>query len=595
MKIRVLCSCLLLTLSMTGALLAAAPLAWALSGYEVRFEFSDGADLEDDLRKGATTIQLKDRPPPTLYLLKQRAAKDVSNLTDIIMAQGYFKPDVSSRIRAEADNRAEVVFSVSPGPRYEVHSVQIDVQPPERRQALNLPSPEDLKLRPGSPALAQAVRSARQSLTRHVVQQGYVYAAQDKPVLLLDHERRGVEITFTLHPGPLADFGETRLQGLEHVEPDYVLAKTGWSPGDTYDPAKIQAFKERLLETGLFSLVQVTHPDSLNSQGRLPLTVELKERKRHSISLGIGYDTDVGPNLSASWEDRNFAGKGEQLRYELYLSEPLQEVKARYRQPVFFRNDQSLILQSTLSNEDTEAYTSTGGELSLNVERSLNPANTVSAGIAYRGASVEDAESSDFFHLVSLPLSFDHDTRDNILDPKKGRRINLRLTPYQEMAQARNQFVEARLSGWRYIGVADATVLALRGQIGSLAGAETEDIPADVRFFAGGGGSIRGYPYQEVGPRRDSDPFGGRSLVECSVELRHKFTQRFGSAVFLDGGNVYDDPVPDFAPSLRWGAGAGLRYYTAVGPLRLDVAFPLNKDPDHHDDFQVYISLGQAF
>jgi translocation and assembly module TamA len=379
------------------------------------------------------------------------------------------------------------------------------------------------------------------------------------------------------------------------VDPDYVRSKTGWSAGDTYDPEHIRAFKERLLETGLFSMVQVTHPENLNEQGRLPVTVEFKERKRHSISAGLGYDTDVGPNLSASWEDRNLLGKGENLRYELSLSPPLQELRARYRQPVFFRTDQSVVLQGALKNEDTEAYTSTGGEVSLDVERQLSSSNTVSAGIGYSFADLKDAEDSDFYHLLFLPLTFDHDTRQDVLDPRNAIHVRFDLIPYQEIAQVSNQFLKNIVSGWWYPGLTETGVLALRARVGSIHGAPTEDVPADVRFYAGGGGSIRGYPFQEIGPRRDSDPFGGRSLVECSAELRFRLTERFGSAIFVDGGDVYDEPVPEFDSSFRWGAGVGLRYFTAVGPLRLDVAFPLNRDPDHHDDFQVYISLGQAF
>jgi translocation and assembly module TamA len=568
---------------------------WALTGYDVSFELSDGSGLKAEMQQASRTVLLQDRPPATLYLLKHRARKDLGALKDILQAKGYFKPDVSVQVHDKPEDLANVVFSIDPGPQYLIHRLRIDVQPPDLKSRLNLPDPEGLGLAPGTPALAQAVRSASQSLIRRVRQQGHVFANQDKPVLILDHEHRRVEIAFTLTPGPVALFGKTGLKGLEHVDPEYVRSKFPWSPGDRYDPDQITTFKERLLETGLFSLVQVNHSESLNPQGRLPISVELKERKRHSISLGVGYDTDVGPNLSASWKDRNLLGKGENLKYELSLTPPLQELRARYRQPVFFRTDQSLILQAALKNEDTEAYTSMGGEVSLDVERQLSSSNTVSAGIGYSFADLEDVEDSEFFHLLFLPLTFDHDTRQDVLDPRDAIHVRLDMSPYQEIARVSNQFLKSMLSGWWYTGLTPSSVLALRGRAGSIFGVSTEDLPADVRFYAGGGGSIRGYPYQEVGPRRDSDPFGGRSLVECSAEIRFKLTDRFGSAIFVDGGDVFDDPAPEFDSSFRWGAGVGLRYFTPIGPLRLDVAFPLNRDPDHHDNFQVYISLGQAF
>jgi len=587
------CRVLLLVLSLVAPFAGTASHARALSGYDVSFEFSDGSGLKAEMEQGSTTVQLKDRPPATLYLLKHRARKDLGVLADILKAKGYFKPDVSVQVHEKPEDPAEVIFSIKPGPQYLIHRVRIDVQPPGIK--LHLPGPKGLGLAPGTPALAEDVRSARQSLVRQVRQQGHVFATQDKPILIVDHEHNRVEIAFTLTPGPLALFGETRLKGLEHVDPEYVRSKIPWTPGDTYEPEQIATFKERLLETGLFSMVQVNHPDSLNPRGRLPISAELKERKRHSIGAGVGYDTDVGPNLSASWGDRNFLGKGENLRYELSLSPQVQALRARYRQPVFFRTDQSLTLQAALKNEDTEAYTSTGGEIFLGVERALGSFNTVSAGLGYSFADLEDTEGSEFFHLLFLPLSFDHDTRQDFLDPRDAIHFRFDVTPYQEIAQVSNQFLKTMLSGWWYPGLTDSTVLALRARFGSISGASTDEVPADLRFYAGGGGSIRGYPYQEVGPRRDSDPFGGRSLLECSAELRFKLNERFGSAVFVDGGDVYDEPLPEFDSTFRWGAGVGLRYFTAVGPLRLDVAFPLNRDPDHHEDFQVYISLGQAF
>ena len=582
-------------MAMAASVVLAPVSAFGLSGYEVSFEFSNGEELKAELQQGSRTLQLQDRPPPTLYLLNHRAQKDLPILKEILTARGHFKPEVSAQVKDGQKDEAHVVFSVTPGPVYDFHSVEIELQTSGPGPQLELPTAEDLGLAPGTPALAQKIRSARQALTRNIAEQGYVYASQDKPVLVVDHDQRHVEVTFTLAPGPLADFGQIGLEGLEHVEPEYVLSKTGWEPGQRYDPDKIEAFQERLLNTGLFSMVQVRPHETLTDKGRLPITVVLEERKRRSVSLGVGYDTDVGPNLSASWEDRNLLGKGENLRFELGLSAPEQEIAAKYRQPFFFRTDQSLIVQAALRNEDTEAYMSTGGEVSMDVERSLSSRDTVSIGVTYSFSDLEDVEETEFFHLLSFPLIFDHDARKDVLDPRDGHRFNIKLEPYQELAPSSNQFLQTILSGWWYVQLSDPTVLALRGKVGSISGVGTSAVPADVRFYAGGGGSVRGYPFQEVGPRKDNDPFGGRSLVEASIELRHTFTNRFGGAVFVDGGNVYDEALPEFDPSPRFGAGLGLRYYTPVGPLRLDVAFPLNRDPDNHDAFQVYISLGQAF
>ena len=139
-------------------------------------------------------------------------------------------------------------------------------------------------------------------------------------------------------------------------------------------------------------------------------------------------------------------------------------------------------------------------------------------------------------------------------------------------------------------------ILAGRGRVGSIVGESTEDVPANKRFYAGGGGSVRGYEFQSVGPLdNDDDPLGGRSLIAVGAELRTRITDSIGLVPFVDGGTVYDSSYPDFDETFRWAAGLGLRYFTGFGPIRLDVAVPLNKRDDIDDDFEIYISFGQAF
>jgi translocation and assembly module TamA len=171
------------------------------------------------------------------------------------------------------------------------------------------------------------------------------------------------------------------------------------------------------------------------------------------------------------------------------------------------------------------------------------------------------------------------------------------VTPYTGTGDGGLLFAVGTVSGsaYRALDTDRRFVLAGRAKFGSLVGEETDDVPANKRFYAGGGGSIRGYEFQSVGPLdANNDPLGGRSLIELNAELRVRITEQIGLVPFVDGGMVFDSVYPDFEEDLRWAAGLGVRYFSAIGPLRLDIAIPLNKR-EVDDSFQFYISLGQAF
>ena len=200
--------------------------------------------------------------------------------------------------------------------------------------------------------------------------------------------------------------------------------------------------------------------------------------------------------------------------------------------------------------------------------------------------------------MLSLPLHFDWDSSGNLLDPSRGGRVILQLAPFQDIETTDLNFLKSRITATRYLRLlkAPSLVLAGRASLGVINGTSLLDIPPDERFYAGGGGSIRGYAYQSVGPLDEGDdPIGGRSVLELSAELRFMLTDRIGMVTFLDGGSAFASTFPDSSEDLQWAAGLGFRYFTPIGPLRLDVGFPLDRRTEIDDAFQIYVSIGQAF
>ncbi|MFP4257478.1 MAG: autotransporter assembly complex protein TamA [Desulfovermiculus sp.] len=567
--------------------------------YTVSFQDPENSGLISELRQVSAIVQNQDDPPATVNLVKRRAQNDLPRMTEVLKAQGFFDARIDLKVDpGKDDDPVRVEFAVHPGPAYHVREVNIDPWRSSSLSDVNLPSRQELKLPSRARAKADAVRRGKSLLQSKLQSQGFVLAEIDSPVLRLHSQKKCVDLIYRVDPGPKARFGPVEIKGLNRVKESYVRDRIPWNTGELYAPQAVRNLKDSLLKTGLFNMVQVEHKDSVDDQNQLPMTVTVREVDHKRISLRLGYETDTGPQGKAAWEHLNLWGKGRKLRFELEGSEIKQEVLTRYTQENLADKDLDLVLKGSIFREDLDAYTSTGGRMSSHLEHQFHPNLRLGGGLGYKGSRVKDTKGDKTFHQLSLPAFADWDTRNDVLDPRQGTSQSLHLTPMFGFLGEEFSLLKSSLSSHWYFDLLPEKgrgVLALRGKLGSISASDTADVPADERWYAGGGGSIRGYPYQEVGPYQDKDPVGGRSLLEVSAEFRWKWTPKIGSVAFVDAGNAFDSSLPDPGDKLFWGAGGGMRYYTGIGPLRLDVAFPLTSDEHIDDNFQVYISLGQSF
>jgi translocation and assembly module TamA len=267
------------------------------------------------------------------------------------------------------------------------------------------------------------------------------------------------------------------------------------------------------------------------------------------------------------------------------------------RVPAFFDDvKNTLLVDAEAKEESLEAYDATRIGFTTSIERAFTDELSASAGISLEASQIRDeVQGDEQFALVGLPLALSWDTTNDLFDPRRGNRLKLAVTPYTSVAGEPANFVVARAFDSFYLNLGGDVVLANWARVGFILGEEAEDVPADKRLYAGGGGSVRAFGYQRLGPLdEDGDPIGGVSLVELGTELRVRITEEIGAVIFAEGGNVYSDLAPDFSDPFLWGAGVGLRYFTSFGPIRLDVATPIN--PRRDDDIvQFYVSIGQAF
>jgi len=327
------------------------------------------------------------------------------------------------------------------------------------------------------------------------------------------------------------------------------------------------------------------------------------ERKPRTFKGGVTYNTDDGPGVRVSWEHRNLFGGGERLKLHAAASPVSKVFEANFENPFFLDQKQRLLAGFRAADEDTEAYHGQNVTGEVKIARKLGEHVSAQAGLGYRSSLVyDDAANPNAadtrFNLATIPLGLSADTRDDPLNPAKGWVLAVNAAPWLDTQGTNLNFVKAVVSGSHYLRLLDkpALVLATRASLGSIAGVSASRLlPPDIRFYAGGSGSIRGYAYQTAGPLRGHKALGGRSLFDFGTELRIRLSEMFGLVFFVDGGNAFEDEYPDPSQGLLLGAGTGLRVYTPIGPFRVDVATPLHRRKDVDDVFQLYISLGQAF
>ncbi len=581
--------------------------------YDVRFEGPADSALTGELRAASAAAQETGRPPPSLAILRNRARGDVPRLESTLRSEGYYEGSVSFHIdedpspptlatgvgmvdQALGSVGTHVVFDVAPGPQYRFLNRRIEVIGDPHGYVT--PSFGKLGLQEGEPARADAVIAAESALLRNARVQGHAMARVGDRRSIIDPENRTMDIDLAIEPGRVFQFAMPVVYGQTTIDDDFLEQRTKIEPGRRYDPADVERAQQRLIDTNLFAAVRVIEGPEPDADGNWPVSFEVTERKPRTIGAGVGYVSDEGPNVRAFWEHRNIFGAAELLRIEAEVGQSVQEVKGQLRKPDIFMPDLDLLAGGSLGHEDTDAYESTSIQASLGVERHFNRRLSGTVGIAYRLADVTDEDNEEErFALLSLPAGLRYDRSDSLLDPSTGYRLVVEGTPYWDTLNTETQFFKSQLTGTRYFRVISdpRVVLAFRGIAGSIAGASINDIPADERFYAGGGGTVRGIPFQRAGPLEDGEPTGGRSLLAANAEARYRMVGNLEGVVFLDGGSAFETQTPEFGEGWRFGTGAGVRYISPVGPIRADVGVPIDRRKGIDDAWQLYISIGQAF
>ncbi len=579
--------------------LVAGPAARADLNYHVEITGAEDSGLASLLDKVSELKTLEDKPPVSEEALRRRADGDLSRLADAAHSLGYWDADFSYDVDTSAET-AKVTVTVRQGPLYHVASVRV-LGPDE--QPLSIPQDgKELPLKPGDPARTAPVVATETALLAAFGDSGYPFAKTENRRVEIDRGTQTMDVTYTLDPGPVMRFGPVTISGLERLNPAYVEGRVRWRGGEIYDENKVEETRRRLIETGLFSTVQITPTADPEHPGEARMTIDATERVHRTIGAGLAYNTSQGFGARAFWENRNLFGNAESLRLSADVGQQLDAFRATFRRPDFFVVDQDFLATAEIANDTPVAYNSRRTLATTGIERRLDRWLTGGFSVLAEKANVTQLANvpglgTQRYELFGLPAYIKLDQTDNLLNPTAGYRAQLSVTPAGTFSGSHLTFATNLLAGSTYwaLGEDQRTVLAGKLALGSLDGAPLFQLPADQRIYAGGGGSIRPYGWQLAGPLApNKDPIGGRSSMVLNLETRIKITETIGIVPFVDAGSYYESPVPQLGRTLLYGVGVGARYYTAFGPLRLDLATPLHKR-SADSPIQVYISLGQAF
>jgi translocation and assembly module TamA len=388
------------------------------------------------------------------------------------------------------------------------------------------------------------------------------------------------------------------------VAEPYLQTYREWSPGETYQRSRLDAFEKALMQTGLFRFVAVK-PAAESEVGRsggsdsgLPIVARLEEAKHRTFGGGLRLSTNDGPGARAFVEHRNFFGANETARLSATAGLFEQDVSLEFRKPQFPRPRDTLVSGVTLRHVDDDAFEEVRFQINAGIEREVSERLLIGAGGLVNIADIKDGNRIGRSNLFGLPLTAAYDASDDLLDPSKGFRLFGALTPFIGTFEEQDLlFTVFEFKGAVYRALSDDKrwILALRGRLGSIFGNARDEIPPPQRLYSGGGGSVRGYDTRFIGPLdSDGDPVGGRSVAELGAEARLRLTSTIGLVPFVEAGTVSDAMFPDLDKGVQYAVGLGLRYYTIVGPIRADFAVPLNPR-DEDDAFHFYIAIGQAF
>ncbi len=564
--------------------------------YSVEFEgLEDGKALKA-LRSSSQLVALRKKPPSSINALRFRAESDIPELVRVLHAQGYLEAEIDITIK-EDPRDYNVLIQIRPGPLYLIEKYKIELEN-ETNVECPKPSLRELGITVGDPADTKQILDSELCALQLLSEYGFPLAAIKNREIIADGKTKRVKVFLTIDTGPLAFFGPSSIEGNSSVRSILIEQEIKWCEGEQYNSCLVENTQKSLMELGLFSSVYITHPKSLNRHDQLPMKVEVCETKHKTISLGASYQTTFGAGATFGWENRNVGGLGRTAMLQADIAQRYHTGIASYTIPNFHRVGQNFIMQAQAAHESIKPYRMQSYSFLNRIDRKIGEFLFFSIGPKIEYMLVSNSVDNGNFFLIEAPLFLRWTNVEDFLNPTSGLRFEYRGVPAVNIKDISDFYYSQVFTFSSYLPVwqNEGLILAQKITLGTIFSNGLGAIPVPKRFFGGSEDNLRGYKYFTVSPLDEDDkPIGGRSAIYYSLEPRFRFSKSIGIVPFLDIGNVYETSIPSFRGKWRKSTGIGLRYYSFLGPLRMDLAFPLNRREGIDPKWWVFVSLGQAF
>lgn len=567
--------------------------------YFIQFDYRDSIDIKGKIEDASRLIALEKTPPTNINALYYRCQSDKKAMLPVLKSYGYFDASVKYKVNRRQDPvRVRVVIKANE--RYAQGKLTVDLV-----GDLNL-SQEKLartgRYVCGDFVDMDKIRATAQRLERYFKNRGYPFVQVKKPVGQLDRTAKTMDVYIKIILNERHTFGELQIEGNSVVPDCYIQNRLAWQTGQIYDARKVAETKQRLLTTGIFSTIALTPLKSDDKTTTMHLKVD--KAPPRTISAGIRYTSYESIGVNAGWIHRNFSGNGDVFEVILRPSRKNSLMRVAYMYPDVGYKNVSAITEIQGRHERTKAYIGWTSDAFVGLRFSDRDYYEFSVGVQPDYSRLERHTRLHYARLLGVPIKGKYDTINDVINPTKGMLLSLELDGVTgKMDKKRTSFIQAKAYGasyWRLTKGGDH-LIAFWGRLGFCDGSRFSKIPFHKRFYAGGVLSVRGYGLKMLSPLDKSGmPKGGKQLFEFGIEPRFKINEKIGFTIFAEGGKVevgHSSGRNDFL----WGVGAGFRYFTDIGPVRLDVAAPTKRRRSITSGrtvdapYQLYISIGQAF
>lgn len=571
---------------------------------EIRFE-GNKTIPSSQLKKFLSTKERKFRWFFKAPLDEKAFSEDLERIPQFYLSQGFYHMQlISHEIETLVGNNVRIIIRLDEGPPMMVSDLNLKIDGPSAekwREEIVKILPIKAEKRFTTPGYKDIEKVARIFLAAR----GYPKAKVDMRARLDKALNLGT-VTVEIEVGPVCTFGAIRVEGNESVSSHVIMREIRFHKGERFDGSRIEASRQRLFALDLFQLVDISVEDLEKETTVLPVRVLVKEAKKQTVRLGVGYGTEDQLRGQAQYEIRDFLGDGRRLQINVKASAIVQMLEGKFIQPYFMDTKGALIVDGGIMRENQVSFENLKEYIRPKYEYKWFDGLVSYAGYNfeanYLGNVVIPPSPTDqehqAYYISSLIAGNTWDMADSLLDPRKGWRLLQNMEWASSLLGSQVGYFKFTAEGRGYLPVLSFGSLAAKVKYGAIEPlGETSEVPIFKRFFSGGTDSVRGYPYQKLGPLDPSgDPIGGMELLEGSIEWRFPIRSPLEGVVFSDFGNVAPTIGGLSWADTRYTAGVGLRYLTIVGPLRFDVGYELNPPEQRtFSPYQFHFSIGQAF